>query len=140
MFRKYNVAEKRIFREKEGEGDYWTRGLWLRSVRIWGCTTESERYRACKANSFVWNRLEDITKNCLEPFRLHWECLEQNNQQLWQCRRKEMKLNQCVFEKLVAALALSYHFLYLSCSQESECSSDSFPTETRKDDTWRARK
>ena len=48
------------------------------------------------------SRLDDINKNCLEEFRKHWECLEQNNQQLWQCRRPEMKLNDCVFDKLVS--------------------------------------
>lgn len=48
-------------------------------------------------------RLQDINKTCLELFRRHWECLEQNNQQMWHCRRKERKLNECVFEKLVCS-------------------------------------
>jgi hypothetical protein len=48
------------------------------------------------------SRLDDINKNCLEEFRKHWECLDQNNQQLWHCRRPEMKLNGCVFDKLVS--------------------------------------
>lgn len=51
---------------------------------------------------FFDSRLDDINKNCLEAFRKHWECLDQNNQQLWQCRRREMKLNGCVFDKLVS--------------------------------------
>jgi len=51
---------------------------------------------------FLDSRLDDINKNCLEEFRKHWECLDQNNQQLWQCRRREMKLNGCVFDKLVS--------------------------------------
>lgn len=46
-------------------------------------------------------RLKDINENCLDQFRKHWECLEQNNQQLWHCRPAEMSLNACVFEKLV---------------------------------------
>lgn len=46
--------------------------------------------------------LEDINNSCLTYFRKHWECLENNNQQLWQCRRFEGKLNNCVFEKLVS--------------------------------------
>jgi len=46
-------------------------------------------------------RLEDINKSCLEEFRKHWECLDNNNQQLWQCRKWERPLNSCVFEKLV---------------------------------------
>ena len=45
--------------------------------------------------------LNDINKSCLEQFRAHWECLEQNNQQLWHCRPAETALNACVFEKLV---------------------------------------
>lgn len=48
------------------------------------------------------HRLDDINKSCLAEFRKHWECLDQNNQQLWQCRRREMKLNECVFDKLVS--------------------------------------
>lgn len=48
--------------------------------------------------------LEDVNKNCLEEFRRHWNCLENNNQQLWQCRRFEWKLNGCVFDKLVSLL------------------------------------
>lgn len=51
---------------------------------------------------FFDSRLDDINKNCLGEFRKHWECLDQNNQQLWQCRRREMKLNGCVFDKLVS--------------------------------------
>jgi NADH dehydrogenase (ubiquinone) 1 alpha subcomplex subunit 8 len=45
--------------------------------------------------------IEDINKSCLEQFRTHWQCLENNNQQLWQCRPAEWKLNKCVFENLV---------------------------------------
>lgn len=47
------------------------------------------------------HRLEDINKSCLEQFRRHWNCLEQNNQQMWQCRRDEWSLNTCVFDNLV---------------------------------------
>lgn len=46
-------------------------------------------------------RIEDINKSCLEEFRSHWECLDNNNQQLWQCRPAEWKLNKCVFQNLV---------------------------------------
>ena len=45
--------------------------------------------------------IEDINKSCLEQFRAHWQCLENNNQQLWQCRPAEWKLNKCVYENLV---------------------------------------
>lgn len=46
-------------------------------------------------------RLEDINASCLDQFRSHWNCLEHNNHQLYQCRRPERRLNKCVFEKLV---------------------------------------
>ncbi|THW49977.1 NADH dehydrogenase, alpha subcomplex, subunit 8 [Aureobasidium pullulans] len=44
--------------------------------------------------------LSDIDKHCLEEFRKHWSCLDNNNQQLWQCRRYERPLNKCVFDNL----------------------------------------
>ena len=47
-------------------------------------------------------RIEDINKSCLEQFRQHWECLDNNNQQLWQCRKLERGLNKCVFDNLVS--------------------------------------
>jgi hypothetical protein len=47
------------------------------------------------------NRLDDVNKHCLAEFRKHWECLDNNNQQLWQCRKFERPLNKCVFDNLV---------------------------------------
>ena len=46
-------------------------------------------------------RIEDINKSCLDIFKAHWECLDNRNQQLWQCRPQERLLNACIFEKLV---------------------------------------
>ena len=46
-------------------------------------------------------RLDDINRSCLEEFRKHWQCLDNNNQQLWQCRKLERGLNKCVFDNLV---------------------------------------
>lgn len=46
-------------------------------------------------------RLDDVNQHCLTEFRKHWECLDNNNQQLWQCRRWERPLNKCVFDNLV---------------------------------------
>ena len=54
--------------------------------------------------------IADINKSCLEEFRKHWTCLEDNNQQLWQCRPAEWKLNRCVFENLVSDV--QYHFIH----------------------------
>lgn len=60
------------------------------TLDIYGIVTNSSRYS-----------LEDIRSNCLSEFRAHWQCLEQNNQQMFQCRKVERPLNQCVFQKLV---------------------------------------
>jgi hypothetical protein len=47
------------------------------------------------------DRIEDINKHCLDEFRTHWKCLENHNQQLWNCRSEERRLNKCVFTNLV---------------------------------------
>ncbi|KAL8877602.1 MAG: hypothetical protein Q9198_004411, partial [Flavoplaca austrocitrina] len=59
------------------------------------CMKEGRKVTRCAASV-----IDDITKNCLQEFRNHWECLEDNNQQLWQCRKWEWKLNGCVYQKL----------------------------------------
>jgi hypothetical protein len=46
-------------------------------------------------------RIADLNTHCLAEFRTHWQCLEQGNQQLWQCRPQEWKLNKCAYTKLV---------------------------------------
>lgn len=60
------------------------------------CLKEGRRVTRC-ASSVI----EDINKSCLEQFRKHWQCLDNNNHQMWQCRKDEWKLNTCVFENLV---------------------------------------
>ncbi|KAI4289222.1 MAG: hypothetical protein L6R35_001513 [Caloplaca aegaea] len=55
------------------------------------CMREGRKVTRCAASV-----LEDINRNCLDEFRRHWNCLENNNQQLWQCRKHEWKLNGCV--------------------------------------------
>lgn len=47
------------------------------------------------------HRIKDVNTHCLAQFRDHWHCLENNNHQLYQCRRWERKLNKCVFDNLV---------------------------------------
>ncbi|KAG7008558.1 NADH-ubiquinone oxidoreductase 20.8 kda subunit [Physcia stellaris] len=59
------------------------------------CMKEGRKATRCAASV-----LSDINKNCLEQFRAHWECLDNNNHQLWNCRTQEWKLNGCVFDKL----------------------------------------
>jgi NADH dehydrogenase (ubiquinone) 1 alpha subcomplex subunit 8 len=79
------------------------------------CLKEGRKVTRCAASVYVptistlarkmltrtIKRLKDINENCLEAFREHWNCLDNNNHQMWQCRRPERKLNRCVFEKLV---------------------------------------
>ncbi|CAI4211238.1 unnamed protein product [Parascedosporium putredinis] len=59
------------------------------------CMKEGRRVTRCAASV-----LKDINTHCLNEFRRHWMCLEEGNQQLWQCRPEEWKLNKCVFENL----------------------------------------
>lgn len=59
------------------------------------CLSEGRRVTRCAASV-----LEDVNKHCLDAFRAHWQCLENENHQLWQCRKPERLLNACVFAKL----------------------------------------
>lgn len=58
--------------------------------------------------TFGANRIKDLNTHCLESFRAHWDCLENRNHQLYQCRPQEWKLNKCVFDKLVGHLLYSW--------------------------------
>lgn len=55
-----------------------------------------------------------MNKHCLTEFRRHWECLENNNQQLWNCRSVERPLNKCIFDNLVRLLAANPILLSLT--------------------------
>lgn len=55
------------------------------------------------------NSIQDINTHCLAEFRKHWECLDDRNHQLWQCRPAEWKLNKCVFDNLVCHLGHPAH-------------------------------
>lgn len=59
------------------------------------CLKEGRRVTNC-ARSVI----SDINKTCLEEFNRHWQCLNENNHQLWQCRTFEWPLNRCVYNKL----------------------------------------
>jgi hypothetical protein len=65
------------------------------------CVEGKELWSEYNAN-YELNRIEDINTHCLAEFRKHWTCLDNNNQQLWQCRPAEWKLNNCVFDNLVS--------------------------------------
>jgi NADH dehydrogenase (ubiquinone) 1 alpha subcomplex subunit 8 len=66
-----------------------------------GLEREPGRSGETGANYITLHRIEDVNKHCLAEFRRHWTCLDNNNQQLWQCRPQEWKLNKCVFDNLV---------------------------------------
>ncbi|KAI9775077.1 MAG: hypothetical protein M1839_001469 [Geoglossum umbratile] len=78
------------------------------------CLKEGRKVTRCAASV-----LEDINKHCLTEFRQHWECLENYNQQLWNCRRPERRLNKCVFDNLVSPQNPPRHY-----SQETQTSID----------------
>ncbi|ODV93514.1 hypothetical protein PACTADRAFT_46327 [Pachysolen tannophilus NRRL Y-2460] len=59
------------------------------------CLKEGRRVTRCAASV-----LKDLNKNCSEEFRLHWRCLGQNNLEFKGCRKAELLLNNCVFQKL----------------------------------------
>jgi hypothetical protein len=50
--------------------------------------------------------IDDLNKHCLEEFTQHWKCLDNHNQQMWQCRPFEWKLNKCAFDSLVRTPSL----------------------------------
>ncbi|KAI9762993.1 MAG: hypothetical protein M4579_000056 [Chaenotheca gracillima] len=59
------------------------------------CMKEGRKVSRCAASVIA-----DIRTHCLDQFRSHWKCLDNNNQQLWQCRPLERNLNKCVFDNL----------------------------------------
>ncbi|KAL4738004.1 hypothetical protein BDV11DRAFT_216317 [Aspergillus similis] len=59
------------------------------------CLREGRKVTRCAASV-----IKDINTHCLKQFNTHWECLENNNHRLWECRKQEMDLNKCVFDKL----------------------------------------
>ncbi|OCK77380.1 NADH-ubiquinone oxidoreductase-like protein 20.8 kDa subunit [Lepidopterella palustris CBS 459.81] len=59
------------------------------------CMREGRKVTRCAASV-----IEDINTHCLSEFQRHWKCLENNNQQLWNCRPAERSLNKCVFDNL----------------------------------------
>ncbi|TGZ83253.1 NADH dehydrogenase, alpha subcomplex, subunit 8 [Ascodesmis nigricans] len=59
------------------------------------CMLEGRRVTRCAASVIT-----DINKHCLEAFRGHWKCMDNNNMRFSPCRAQEKVFNQCVFEKL----------------------------------------
>lgn len=60
----------------------------------------------------ICNSIKDMNTHCLEEFKAHADCLENNNHYQFECRKPEMALNKCVFDKLVRNLFLSSRAAY----------------------------
>ena len=59
------------------------------------CMKEGRRVTRCAISV-----LKDINKYCFDEFKLHYECLEQNNQYFSRCRSSEGVLSKCVFDNM----------------------------------------
>lgn len=59
------------------------------------CLKEGRRVTRCAVSV-----LKDLNKHCFDEFKLHYECLEQENHRLGGCRASEKIFNKCVFDKL----------------------------------------
>lgn len=59
------------------------------------CLKEGRRVTRCAISV-----LNDINKFCFNEFKLHYECLEQENQKLGSCRATEKIFSKCVFDNL----------------------------------------
>lgn len=59
------------------------------------CLQEGRRVTRCASSVIA-----DLNANCADQFRLHWQCLENNNHALFKCRKAETLLNSCVFNSL----------------------------------------
>ncbi|KAI8341319.1 NADH-ubiquinone oxidoreductase subunit [Chlamydoabsidia padenii] len=59
------------------------------------CLKEGRKVTRCAIDLIT-----KLRENCGKEFDAHWQCLEKNNQELYNCRKPEKALNSCVFEKL----------------------------------------
>ena len=59
------------------------------------CMKEGRRVTRCAVSV-----LKDINKHCLDEFKLHYECLEQENHNMGHCRHSEGVLGKCIFQNL----------------------------------------
>lgn len=62
------------------------------------CLKEGRRVTRCAISV-----LNDLNKYCFDEFKLHYDCLEQNNHNLGSCRNSEKVFNKCVFTNLKLA-------------------------------------
>ncbi|ODV82150.1 NADH dehydrogenase, alpha subcomplex, subunit 8 [Suhomyces tanzawaensis NRRL Y-17324] len=59
------------------------------------CLKEGRRVTRCAISA-----LQDINKHCFDEFKLHYECLEQENHRLGHCRSSESIFRKCMFTNL----------------------------------------
>lgn len=59
------------------------------------CLKEGRRVTRCAVSV-----LNNLNKYCFDEFKLHYECLEQENHRLNGCRASEKVFNKCVFDNL----------------------------------------
>lgn len=59
------------------------------------CLKEGRRVTRCAVSV-----LKELNKHCFDEFKLHYECLEQENHNLGGCRATEAIFNKCVFDKM----------------------------------------
>jgi NADH dehydrogenase (ubiquinone) 1 alpha subcomplex subunit 8 len=59
------------------------------------CLKEGRRVTRCAISV-----LKDINAHCFDEFKLHYECLEQENHRTGHCRASENVFNKCVFQNL----------------------------------------
>ena len=79
------------------------------------CTSFSGPLCACKNETNLPDSIKDLNDHCLDEFRAHWKCLDNQNHQLWNCRPEERRLNSCVFDKLVCVIALLFNLYKSNC-------------------------
>lgn len=59
------------------------------------CLKEGRRVTRCAISV-----LKDINTYCFDEFKLHYDCLEQENHRTGHCRSSESVLNKCLFQNL----------------------------------------
>ena len=50
-------------------------------------------------------RINSLNKACGDAYRVHYECLDNHNQQYKDCRPAERGLNYCVMNRIVSTLS-----------------------------------
>lgn len=62
------------------------------------CLKEGRRVTRCAADF-----ISKLKANCQSEWQAHYQCLENSNHHLWQCREQERPLNKCIFDSTVSS-------------------------------------